>query len=79
MNEYNQFTDEHKVFFMKFMEWYWKSRQNTNTNFILKFQVEVTISDYEFIYSLWKNGVNSYNDKMQNRLNKLRNIYIENT
>jgi len=79
MDEYNQFNDEHKVFFMKFMEWYWKSRQNESPSFIIGFQLDVTISDYEFIYSIWKNGVNSYNDKMQTRLNKLRNIYIANT
>jgi hypothetical protein len=60
------------------MEWYWKSMQNDNPNFILQFHVDVSIADYEFIYSLWRNGVDSYDDKMKERLNKLREIYIAN-
>jgi len=52
--------------------------QNDNPNFILQFHVDVSIADYEFIYSLWRNGVDSYDDKMKERLNKLREIYIAN-
>jgi hypothetical protein len=60
------------------MEWYWKSMQNTNANFILGFQSDISIADYEFIYSLWRNGLNTYDTKMKERLNKLREIYIAN-
>ena len=78
MSDYNKFNDQHKLFLIKFMEWYWKSMQNTNANFILGFQSDISIADYEFIYSLWRNGLNTYDTKMKERLNKLREIYIAN-
>lgn len=78
MNNYNHFSENHKLFFVKFMEWYWKSMQNMNPDFLIEFRTNVTIMDYEFIYSLWRNGVDSYDEPMQNRLNKLREIYIAN-
>jgi hypothetical protein len=73
-----QFSEEHKLFFMKFMEWFWKSMQNTDPNFMIGFRSDISVRDYEFIYSLWNNGVGSYDDSMQERLNKLRTIYIAN-
>lgn len=76
--QYNTFNDQHKEFLLKFMEWYWKSMQNQNTHFILSFNSVISIADYEFVYSLWRNGVDSYDTKMQERLNKLREIYIAN-
>lgn len=76
--KYNTFNDQHKEFLLKFMEWYWKSMQNQNTHFILSFNSVISIADYEFVYSLWRNGVDSYDTKMQERLNKLREIYIAN-
>lgn len=78
MNNYNHFSENHKLFFVKFMEWYWKSMQNMNPDFLIEFRTNVTIMDYEFIYSLWRNGVDSYDESMQYRLNKLREIYIAN-
>lgn len=78
MNNYNHFSENHKLFFVKFMEWYWKSMQNTNPNFIIAFNGDISVGDYEFIYSLWRNGVDSYDESMQYRLNKLREIYIAN-
>lgn len=78
MSNYKHFSENHKWFFPKFMEWYWKSIQNEDPNFILGFHSDVSIADYEFIYSLWRNGVDSYDDKMKERLNKLRGIYIAN-
>jgi hypothetical protein len=74
----NKFSDEHKVFFMKFMEWFWKSMQITDPNFMIPFRTVVSIRDYDFIYALWSNGVSNYDDTMQKRLNKLRKIYIAN-
>lgn len=67
------FNDKHKEFFVKFMQWYWS--EHLNPNRIVK---DVTISDYEFIYTLWKNAVPYYDEKMKQRLNKLREIYLNN-
>ena len=55
------------------MQWYWS--EHLNPNRIVK---DVTISDYEFIYTLWKNAVPYYDKKMKQRLNKLREIYLNN-
>jgi hypothetical protein len=60
------------------MEWYWKSMQNTDPNFIIGFRSDISIADYEFIYSLWRNGVDTYDSSMQKRLNDLRGKYIAN-
>lgn len=75
---YNTFNNQHKEFFIKFMEWYWKSMQNTDPNFIIGFRSDISISDYEFIYTLWRNGVDSYDEPMQKRLNEIREKYIAN-
>lgn len=75
---YNTFNDQHKEFLIKFMEWYWKSMQNTDPNFIIGFRSDISIADYEFIYSLWRNGVDTYDEPMQKRLNDLRGKYIAN-
>ena len=42
----------------------------------LNIKLGVTLEDYEFMYSLWKNGVHSYDDEARNRLNRIRNIYL---
>ena len=73
-----QFENDHLRFFPKFMEWYWKFRNVEDSHFIIAFNNLVTISDYEFIFSLWKNGVSTYDEKMQERLNKLRELYMNN-
>lgn len=72
------FQNDHKKFFIKFMEWYWKCRGIDDSQFIIEFNQIVTLSDFDFIYSLWKNGVSTYDEKMQERLNILRDIYINN-
>lgn len=76
--DYNKFNDQHKLFLIKFMEWYWKCQQNYDPYYILDFNSNISIADYEFVYSLWRNGVNTYDAKMQERLNKIREIYIAN-
>lgn len=73
-----EFLDDHKRFFVKFMKWYWECKSIEDSQFIFEFNTIVTLSDYEFIYSLWKNGVSRYDEKMQERLNILRDIYINN-
>jgi len=35
------------------------------------------ISDFDFMYSLWTNGVQQYDDKMRDRLNRIRDIYLK--
>ena len=37
----------------------------------------LSISDFDFMYSLWKNGVWEYDDKMRDRLNRIRDIYLK--
>lgn len=73
-----EFLDEHKRFFVKFMKWYWECRTIEDSQFIFEFNTMVTLSDFEFIFSLWKNGVSRYDEKMQERLNLLRDIYLNN-
>jgi hypothetical protein len=73
-----QFENDHLRFFPKFMEWYWKCRTIEDSEWIIEFNQMVTLSDFEFIFSLWKNGVSTYDEKMQERLNKLRELYMNN-
>lgn len=73
-----QFENDHLRFFPKFMEWYWKCRGIDDSQFIIEFNTMVTLSDFDFIYSLWKNGVSTYDEKMQERLNRLREVYMNN-
>ena len=50
------------------MGWYWT---------VAKQQELITPEDYDFLYNLWNNGVTSYDEKMKERLNKIRNLYKE--
>ncbi len=61
-------TNDHRKLLEHMMGWYWNVGKQQNL---------ITPSDYDFLYNLWNNGVTSYDDKMQNRLNKIRNLYIE--
>ena len=38
----------------------------------------ISDTDYDFLYELWNNGVSSYDNKMKERLNKIRNLYKDN-
>jgi hypothetical protein len=66
-----EFTDATRELLPKLLEWYWK-----RYNYDLNIKLGVTLEDYEFMYSLWKNGVHSYDDETRNRLNRIRNIYL---
>jgi len=66
------FTDEQRDLLLKLMSWFWTTFQQRG---FLDFGV--TISDFDFLYSIWKNGVATYDDKMQERLNKIRDIYLQ--
>jgi len=48
------------------MEWYWKDGQN-----------HLSKSDYEFVYSIWNNGVSVYGKNIQERMNWIRDKYVE--
>jgi hypothetical protein len=61
-----EMTEEHRDGLKKIMEWYWK---------VAHTQSLISKEDYDFIYNIWNNGVSTYDDKMQKRLNKIREIY----
>lgn len=73
-----ELKDDHKRFFIKFMIWYWECKAIEDSEFMVEFNQMVTLSDFDFIYSLWKNGVSTYDEKMQERLNRLRELYMNN-
>ena len=66
------FTDEQRGLLLKLMAWFWDTFEKRG---FLDFGV--TIEDFDFVYSLWKNGVNAYDDKIQERLNSIRDIYLQ--
>ena len=61
-----EMTKEHRDGLKLILGWYWKVAHTHSL---------ISKEDYEFIYKLWNNGVTTYDDKMQVRLNKIRNIY----
>jgi hemerythrin len=61
-------TNEHRILLERMMGWYWN---------IAKQQHLITPEDYNFLYELWNNGVSSYDEKMRERLNRIRNLYKE--
>ena len=68
-----QFTLEQRDLLITLITWFWASFNKAG---YLNFGV--TLEDYEFMYSLWKNGVGTYDDKMQDRLNSIRDVYLDN-
>jgi hypothetical protein len=67
-----EFTDKQKDLLLELMGWFWLTFRKRG---FLDFGV--TVSDFDFLYSLWTNGVNHYDDKMKDRLNKIRDIYLK--
>ena len=67
-----QFTDETRDLLPKMMAWFWTTFDKRK---FLDFGL--SISDFDFLYSLWTNGVTNYDDKMRDRLNFIRNIYLK--
>ena len=59
-------THGHRKLLEHMMGWYWNVGKQQNL---------ITQEDYDFLYELWNNGVNSYDEKMKVRLNKIRNLY----
>jgi hypothetical protein len=64
-----EMTPKHRDGLKKIMEWYWRVGQSKNL---------ISKEDYDLIYELWNNGVSSYGIYLQERLNKIREIYKDN-
>ena len=65
-------TDETRELLPKLMEFWWK-----RYNYDLAMHLGITIEDYEFMYSLWSNGLPKYDDDVRDRLNRIRIIYLK--
>lgn len=63
-----EMTYNHRKLLEYMMGWYWNVAKQQNL---------ITNSDYDFLYNLWNNGVNTYDEKMKIRLNRIRNLYKE--
>lgn len=61
-------TLEKKKHILQLISWYWVSKYNDEDDYI-------THSDYMFLYNLWHNSLEVYDDDIQQRLNKIVNIY----
>ena len=59
-------THGQRILLEHMMGWYWNVGKQQNL---------ITQDDYSFLYELWNNGVNAYDEKMKVRLNKIRNLY----
>ena len=60
-----EMTGERKIALRKMMAWYW----NRGFNFI-------TVNDYEFLYDIYSHGISFYYDNVKDRLNDIRDIYL---
>jgi len=67
----NKFTHDQRDLLLTLMAWFWDT---FNQRGLLNFGVN--IEDFDFMYSLWKNNVFSYDTKIQKRLNSIRDIYL---
>ena len=68
----HEFTDETRDSLPLLMGWFWTTFHERK---FLDFGLD--ISDFDFMYSLWTNGVQQYDDKMRDRLNRIRDIYLK--
>jgi hypothetical protein len=60
-----EMTDERKIALRKLMAWYW------DRGFTL-----ISVSDYEFLYDIYSHGMSFYYDNVKDRLNNIREIYL---
>jgi hypothetical protein len=63
-----EMTGDHRKLLERMMGWYWS---------VAKQRELITLEDYNFLYEIWNNGVTSYSKKMQERLNRIRQLYTE--
>lgn len=64
----SEMTFDKTTFLKELMKWYWDCAHE---------HYLITKSDYEFIYEIWNNGLTFYDDKVQERLNNIRLIYMD--
>jgi hypothetical protein len=64
-------TLEKKQNILKMISWYWFCKLNEEPNHIRH-------NDYLFLYELWLNSLEVYDEEVQTRLNKIVNIYNSN-
>ena len=68
----HEFTDKTRDLLPKLMGWFWTTFDERK---FLDFGLDT--SDFDFMYSLWTNGVQQYDDKIRDRLNRIRDIYLK--
>ena len=61
----NEMTDDRKIALRKIMAWYWNGGFNL-----------ITVRDYEFVYDIYSHGLSYYFDNVKDRLNGIREIYL---
>lgn len=66
----NEMTLERKQLLVNIMAWYWLHANEYDL---------ISLSDYEFVYDIWKHGLSFYGSSVQGRLNKIRNVYSKYT
>lgn len=64
----NQMTEERKEVITTLIKWYWNHAQKRNL---------ITLSDFNFLYDIWESGISIYGTELQERLNSIREIYLE--
>ncbi len=63
----NEMTDKRKILLKNIMKWYWDRGNEQNS---------ISKQDYEFIYSIWNHGLSFYGHNVQERLNRIRETYL---
>lgn len=61
-------TLERKELLVNIMAWYWSYGHKDNL---------ISLSDFEFVYDIWKHGLSFYGSDVKERLNRIRNIYSQ--
>lgn len=62
-----EMTADKSKLLTKLMKWYWDLAEEKNL---------ISKSDYEFLYDIWNNSLSYYDADIQERLNKIRTIYV---
>jgi hypothetical protein len=67
-----EMTLERRRDIIKIIQWYWHITLFEDNPFISN-------SDYKFLQEIWMNGLGIYDDDIQTRLNKIKEIYNNNS
>lgn len=62
-----EMTLDRKETLTTLMEWYWESGEPNSL---------ISKADYSFVYDIWDHGLSYYGTNVQKRLNKIREIYL---